>query len=82
MTATRQGYDGVVVTTPTSVPYQRFSTETAHWWAGAALRGLAEGSGISHRDMDGLSLASFGMAPDSAIGHALAAASLKCIDPE
>ncbi|WP_425053860.1 thiolase family protein [Psychromarinibacter sp. S121] len=70
MTATRKGYDGVVVTTPTSVPYQRFSTETAQWWAGAALRGLAEGSGISHREMDGLSLASFGMAPDSAINFA------------
>ncbi|MFC3167804.1 thiolase family protein [Paracoccus fontiphilus] len=63
----RHGYDGVVVTTPVTVPYQRFSPHAAHWWAGAALRGLAEASGIAHTDMDGLSVASFGLAPDSGI---------------
>lgn len=63
----RQGYDGVVIACPVTVPYQRFSPQTAHWWAGAALRGLVEVSGISHRDMDGLSVASFGLGPDSAI---------------
>lgn len=63
----RQSYDGVVIAAPVSVPYQRFSIETAQWWLGAALRGLVEASGISHKEMDGLSVASFGLAPDSGI---------------
>jgi acetyl-CoA acetyltransferase len=63
----RQGYEGVVIASPVTVPYQRFSVEPTHWWAGAALRGLVEASGISHKGMDGLSIASFGLAPDSGI---------------
>ena len=63
----RQSYDGVVIAAPVSIPYQRFSVEATHWWAGAALRGLVEASGISHKEMDGLSIASFGLAPDSGI---------------
>lgn len=65
---TRQGYDGVVLTVPVTVPYARHSTRPAQWWLGRALAGLAAGSGLSHRDFDGLSVASFSMAPDSAIG--------------
>ena len=63
----RQSYDGVVLAVPVTVPYQRYSIETAHWWIGKALRALVEGSGISHRDFDGFSLSSFTMGPDSAI---------------
>ena len=63
----RQSYDGVVITTPVSVPYARYSVETAHWWVGAALRALVQASGISHKDMDGLSVASFSLGADSAI---------------
>jgi hypothetical protein len=37
----RMAYDGVVVAAPITVPYQRFSSEPAHGWAGAALRALA-----------------------------------------
>ncbi|MGN7292733.1 thiolase family protein [Rhizobium sp. SAFR-030] len=63
----RQSYDGVVLAVPVTVPYQRYSIETAHWWMGRALRALADGAGISHRDFDGFSTASFTMGPDSAI---------------
>ncbi|MGF9694265.1 thiolase family protein [Rhizobium sp. 0TCS1.26] len=63
----RQSYDGVVLAVPVTVPYQRYSIETAHWWMGRALRGLADGAGISHREFDGFSTASFTMGPDSAI---------------
>jgi acetyl-CoA acetyltransferase len=64
----RQSYDGVVLAVPVTVPYQRYSIETAHWWMGKALRALAQGAGISHRDFDGFSVASFTMGPDVAVG--------------
>lgn len=63
-----QPYDGVVVTAPVTVAYRRYSTESTAWWVGRALAGLARASGLSHRDFDGFSLASFSSAPDSAIG--------------
>ena len=63
----RQSYDGVVLAVPVTVPYQRYSIESAHWWIGNALRALAEGAGVSHRDFDGFSVSSFTMGPDSAI---------------
>lgn len=66
--ATPRGYDGVVLAVPVSVPYVRFSTHPAQWWVGRALAGLSRASGLSHRDFDGLSVASFSLAPDSAIG--------------
>ncbi len=61
------GYDGVVVTTPVSVPYERYSTHPAQWWIGRALAGLAAGSNLIPGDIDGLCAASFTMAPDSAV---------------
>ncbi|WP_417248652.1 thiolase family protein [Celeribacter sp.] len=63
----RRPYDDIVVAAPVSLPYERFSIETMHWWAGAALRGLVEASGISHKDMDGLALSSFTAGTDSGV---------------
>lgn len=63
-----RGYDGVVLAVPVTVPYVRHSTDSAQWWVGRALAGLAAGAGVSHQEFDGLSVASFSMAPDSAIG--------------
>jgi hypothetical protein len=68
---TPQGYDGVVIAAPVTVPYERYSTHPAQWWAGQALRALAEAADCDHRDIDGLSVASFSLAPDSAIGLTL-----------
>ena len=69
MTASRarKSYDGVVLAVPVTVPYERYSTESAHWWLGRALRALADGAGISHREFDGFAAASFTMGPDTAI---------------
>ncbi|KRW95225.1 thiolase family protein [Paracoccus sp. MKU1] len=64
----RRDYAGVVLAAPVTVPYRRFSTRPAQWWIGQALAGLAEAAGISHHAFDGLSVASFSLAPDSAIG--------------
>ncbi len=64
----RQAYDGVVLAVPVTVPYVRFSIDSTAWWIGRALAALAKGSGLSHRDFDGLSIASFSTAPDTAIG--------------
>ena len=67
MTAAR-GYDGVVLAVPVTVPYARYSTHPAQWWAAQALAALAKGARIDHRDIDGLSVASFSLAPDTTIG--------------
>ncbi|RIV82595.1 thiolase family protein [Aurantiacibacter xanthus] len=61
-------YDNVAVCAPVTVPYQRFSNETAHWWAGAALRQLRDTMGLTPRDVDGFCFASFTAGPDSAVG--------------
>jgi acetyl-CoA acetyltransferase len=63
----RKSYDGVVLAVPVTVPYERYSTETAQWWMGRALRALAKGAGVSHKQFDGLSVASFTMGPDTTI---------------
>ena len=69
MTASRarKSYDGVVLAVPVTVPYERYSIESAHWWIGRALRALADGAGVSHREFDGFAASSFTMGPDTAI---------------
>lgn len=64
----RQSYDGVVLAAPVTVPYQRFSTETAHWWIARALGPMLKKAGIMPRDLDGFSVASFTLFPDTAVG--------------
>ncbi|GAA6177402.1 thiolase family protein [Sulfitobacter pacificus] len=64
----RQGYDGVVLAVPVSVPYIRYSNETAHWWIARALRGMLEQADIAPRDLDGFSVSSFSLFPDTPVG--------------
>jgi acetyl-CoA acetyltransferase len=64
----RMGYDGVVLCAPVTVPYQRYSTDSAHWWIGRALHALTKAAGVRPKDLDGLSVSSFTVGPDSAIG--------------
>ncbi|TPW26329.1 thiolase family protein [Pararhizobium mangrovi] len=64
----RRGYRDVAVAVPVSIPYERYSIETAHWWIARALEKLVEGAGIESGDIDGLSIASFTLAPDTAVG--------------
>ncbi|MCK9919249.1 thiolase family protein [Microbacteriaceae bacterium K1510] len=66
--ATRKSYDGVVLCLPVTIPYRRYSINSAQWWIGRALRALVKGSGLNVKDIDGLSISSFTLAPDSAIG--------------
>lgn len=63
----RLDYKGVVLATPVSVPYERFSDRTAHYWIGRALRLLLEQSRFAKAAVDGLSVASFSLGPDSAV---------------
>ncbi len=64
----RLPYDGVVVGAPVTIPYRRYSTNTAHWWIGRAVREVVTRAGLRGADIDGLSLASFTVGPDTAIG--------------
>ena len=42
----RLGYDGIVAALPVTIPYERYSTHTAHWWLGRAL-GACSVKGLS-----------------------------------
>ncbi|MDE0718617.1 MAG: thiolase family protein [Rhodospirillaceae bacterium] len=64
----RAPYDGIVVTTPVSIPYVRFSTRGAHWWIGRALAALVRDSGLSKDRFDGVCATSMSLAPDTAVG--------------
>jgi acetyl-CoA acetyltransferase len=64
----RLSYDGVAVAVPVTVPYRRYSTKGAHWFIGAALDALVERSGIAKDRIDGLTVSSFSLAPDTAVG--------------
>jgi acetyl-CoA acetyltransferase len=64
----RQSYDGVAVTVPVTVPYERYSTRGAHWFLGQALHALVRESGIAKEQIDGLTVSSFSLAPDTAVG--------------
>ncbi|QDG76296.1 thiolase family protein [Labrenzia sp. PHM005] len=68
MSRKRQSYDGVALVAPVSVPYQRYSIETAHWWIARALKGSLDAAGVKSRDLDGFSVASFTLFPDTAVG--------------
>ena len=65
---TRMPYDGVAVAVPVTVPYVRYSIRAAHWWLARALSALLEGAGLAKEDVDGLTVSSFTLAPDTAIG--------------
>lgn len=63
-----RGYEGVAVTVPVTVPYVRYSTRSAHWFIGQALNGLVKQSGLAKADIDGLTISSFSLTPDTAVG--------------
>jgi acetyl-CoA acetyltransferase len=64
----RQAYEGVVTCLPVTIRYRRYSANSAHWWIGRALRELTRQAGLRPKDIDGLVLSSFTLAPDRAIG--------------
>lgn len=64
----RMSYDGVVVAAPVTIPYERYSTRSAHWWIGKALKALSRETGLSPADIDGFCASSFTLSPDTAVG--------------
>ena len=64
----RQDYAGVAVAVPVTVPYVRYSILAAHWWLARSLSDLLKISSLKKADIDGLSVSSFTLAPDTAIG--------------
>jgi acetyl-CoA acetyltransferase len=64
----RQNYEGVAAAAPFSMPYQRYSIDTAHWWIAKALRGSLDAAGLRPSEIDGFSVASFTLFPDTAVG--------------
>jgi acetyl-CoA acetyltransferase len=68
MTSRRASYDGVVITTPVTIPYVRYSIRGAHWFLARALAELSKRSGLSKDRFDGLCVSSFTLHPDTAVG--------------
>jgi acetyl-CoA acetyltransferase len=64
----RASYDGVAVAVPVTVPYEHYSTHSAHWWIGKVLAGLCRQAGITKDAIDGLCVSSFSLNPDTAVG--------------
>jgi acetyl-CoA acetyltransferase len=64
----RRSYEGVAVAVPVTVPYVRYSIRSAHWWLARCLGELLKQSKLKKEDIDGLSVSSFTLAPDTAIG--------------
>jgi len=64
----RASYDGVAVAVPVTVPYMRYSTHGAHWFIGQALAALLRESGLDKAQIDGLTVSSFSLGPDTAVG--------------
>jgi acetyl-CoA acetyltransferase len=64
----RAPYDGIVMAAPVTIPYVRYSIESAQWWIGRALSALVAQASIKASDIDGLCVSSFTMGTDSGIG--------------
>jgi acetyl-CoA acetyltransferase len=64
----RLSYEGVAVAVPVTVPYVRYSTHGAHWFIGQALDALVRESGIAKERIDALTISSFSLGPDTAVG--------------
>src|SRR4051812_10419966 len=64
----RRGYEGGAVAVPVTVPYVRYSIRSAHWWLARCLADLLKQSGLRKDDIDGFSISSFTLSPDTAIG--------------
>jgi acetyl-CoA acetyltransferase len=68
MSRQRAAYDDVVVTSPVTLPYVRYSIHGAHWFLAGALAELLRRAGLGKDKLDGLCVSSFTLAPDTAVG--------------
>jgi acetyl-CoA acetyltransferase len=64
----RLPYTDVALCAPVTVPYERYSIRSAHWFFARALASLLDKAGLDKRAIDGFCISSFTLAPDSAVG--------------
>src|ERR1700758_751792 len=64
----RKSYEGAVACLPVTIPYRRYSTNSAQWWLGRALHELIKRAGLRLKDIDGFAVSSFTVGPDTAVG--------------
>jgi acetyl-CoA acetyltransferase len=64
----RRAYDGVALAAPVTVPYVRYSIRAAHWWLARVFSKILDTARLKKEDVDGLTVSSFTLAPDTAIG--------------
>src|SRR6476620_9910535 len=64
----RKSYEDVVACLPVTIPYRRYSTNSAQWWVGRALHELIRRAGLRVKDIDGFAVSSFTVGPDTAVG--------------
>lgn len=60
-----RSYEGVAFVAPETVPYAKTSDHSAVYFVGLALAQMIERTGLRKGDIDGLSVASFSLAPDT-----------------
>src|SRR5262249_18464268 len=58
-TMQRKSYEGAVSCVPVTVPYRRYSTNSAQWWLGRALHELTKRAKLQPKDIDGFAVSSF-----------------------
>lgn len=68
MTMGRRSYEGVALVAPVTIPYERYSIQSAHWWIARALKEAFGASCLLPGDVDGLAVSSFTLFPDTAVG--------------
>jgi acetyl-CoA acetyltransferase len=61
-------YEGVAVAVPVTVPYVRYATQGAHHFLGRAVAALVQSAGIDKAMIDGLTVSSFSLGADTAVG--------------
>jgi acetyl-CoA acetyltransferase len=64
----RKRYDGIALAAPLTVPYVRYSIRAAHWWLARVFSKILDTARLQKQDIDGLTVSSFTLAPDTAIG--------------
>src|SRR5206468_3317630 len=67
-TMQRKSYEGAVACLPVTIPYRRYSTNSAQWWLGRALHELIKRARLQPKDIDGFAVSSFTVGPDTAVG--------------
>lgn len=61
----KKSFEGIAIIAPTSLPYVRYSEHSAVSFFGRTLREMLESASIDKNEIDGLSIASFSLAPDT-----------------